>query len=57
MYCTLQEEFTIEGLLGITLDNESVFLVSINETIRNEDDEEEEETPPRQVNKTRDRFK
>ena len=45
-----QEEFTIEGLLGITLDNESVFLVNINETIRNDEDDDEEESP-KQVSK------
>ena len=31
-----REEFTIEGLLGITLDNEDVFLVNINEHIKSE---------------------
>ena len=45
-----QEEFTIEGLLGITLDNESVFLVNINETIHNDEDDDEEESP-KQVSK------
>ena len=29
-------EFSVEGLLGITLDNDEVFLISINETIRSE---------------------
>ncbi len=29
-------EFSVEGLLGITLDNEEVFLININETIRSE---------------------
>jgi len=29
-----RKEFTIEGLIGITLDQEDIFLVSINETIR-----------------------
>ncbi len=29
-------EFSIEGLLGITVDNSEVFLISINESIKNE---------------------
>ena len=29
-------EFCVEGLLGITLDNDEVFLININETIRSE---------------------
>ena len=32
----VNQEISIEGLLGITLDNTDVFLVNINETIRNE---------------------
>ena len=31
---TYRAEFSVEGLLGITLDNDEVFLISINETIR-----------------------
>ncbi len=30
-------EFTVEGLLGITLDNKEIFLININETIENEE--------------------
>ncbi len=37
------QEFTIEGLLGITLDNDNVFLVNINETVRYEEEDEEED--------------
>ena len=48
---SLQEEFTIEGLLGITLDNQDVFLVSINETIRYEEEEDEEDSPPRPIHR------
>ena len=31
---TYRSEFSVEGLLGITLDNEEVFLISINEVIK-----------------------
>ena len=31
-----RNEFCVEGLLGITLDNEDVFLISINETIKSD---------------------
>ncbi len=33
---TYRTEFCVEGLLGITLDNEDVFLISINETIKSD---------------------
>ena len=33
---SFETELSVEGLLGITLDNSDIFLVNINETITNE---------------------
>ncbi len=30
-----RSQFSVEGLLGVTLDNDKVFLININETVKN----------------------
>ena len=35
---TYQHEFNIEGLVGITVDNEEIFLVNINECVQKKTD-------------------
>ena len=42
---TYRAEFSVEGLLGITLDNDEVFLISINETIRGDFPQGQSMTP------------
>ena len=34
---TYRCEFSVEGLIGVTIDNEEIFLININETIKNPD--------------------
>ena len=56
-----RREFSVEGLLGITLDNEDVFLININETVREPGDSDGEEveaaetvaTPPQMLKQER----